>query len=557
MKLNGSHILVECLKKEKVDVIFGYPGGTIMPFYDALYDEKEIRHILTRHEQGAAHAADGYARSTGRVGVCVATSGPGATNLVTGLATANMDSVPIVALTGQVPTKLIGTDAFQEADITGITAPITKHNYLVKDVSKLAQTIAEAFYIATTGRPGVVVVDLPKDVLIAEADFHYPKKIALMGYKQISSGNISQVKMAAKEISLAERPVIIAGGGIIIGDAYAELADFAKKCNIPVVSTLMGKGSFDETSDLSLGMLGMHGTAYANFAICEADLIIALGTKFSDRVTGKTSEFGSSAKLIHIDIDPAEIGKNVKADIPIVGDVKETLKELTNLVPEKDHSSWFERINVWREKHPLRSFNQDVLNPQFIINKIYEETGGDAIIVTEVGQNQMWAAQYFKYKAPRTFISSGGLGTMGYGFPASIGAKVANPDKPVFDIAGDGSIQMNIQELATAVYNDIDVNIIILNNEYLGMVRQWQEIFYEKRYSSTSLKGNPDFVKLAEAYGAKGKHVTEKDDFVSALKDALNSGSTYLIDCVIPCEENVYPMVAPGSCISKMMGVEE
>ena len=556
MKLKGSHILVECLKKEKVDVIFGYPGGTIMPFYDALYDEPDIKHILTRHEQGAAHAADGYARSTGRVGVCVATSGPGATNLVTGLATANMDSVPIVALTGQVPTQLIGTDAFQEADITGITAPITKHNYLVKDVNKLASTIAEAFYIAKTGRPGVVVVDLPKDILVNEAEFHYPKKMSLMGYKLISSGNISQVKMAAKEISLAKKPVIIAGGGIIIGDAFNELADFANKCNIPVITTLMGKGAFDETSDLSLGMLGMHGTAYANFAICEADLILALGMKFSDRVTGKLSEFGTNAKLIHIDIDPAEIGKNVRTDIPIVGDVKDTLKELANLVPEKTHDDWFEMINVWRDKHPLRSFNQDVLNPQFILEKIYEETGGDAIIVTEVGQNQMWAAQYFKYSKPRTFISSGGLGTMGYGFPASIGVKVANPDKPVFDIAGDGSIQMNIQELATAVYNDLDLNIIILNNEYLGMVRQWQELFYEKRYASTSLKGNPDFVKLAEAYGAKGKRVTEKEDFVKALKDALNSDSTNILDCVIPCEENVYPMVAPGACISKMMGVE-
>ena len=557
MMLKGSQIMIECLKKEGVDIIFGYPGGTIMPFYDALYDEPEIKHILTRHEQGAAHAADGYARATGKVGVCVSTSGPGATNLVTGIATANMDSVPMVAFTGQVPTQLIGTDAFQEADITGITAPITKHNYLVNDVKKLAYTIKEAFYIASTGRPGVVVIDLPKDVLVNEAEFHYPKRISLMGYKLVKSGNISQVKMAAKEIMAAKRPVIISGGGVIMGDACEELDALVKKCNIPVTTTLMGKGSFDERSDFSLGMIGMHGTAYSNYAICEADLIISLGTKFSDRVTGKISEFAPHARLIHIDIDPAEIGKNVGVDIPIVGDVKETLKDLSALVSEKSHDEWLERIADWKAKHPLVSFNPDVLNPQFIINSIYEETGGDAIIVTEVGQNQMWAAQYFTYSKPRTFLSSGGLGTMGYGFPAAIGAKAAFPDRAVFDIAGDGSIQMNIQELATSVREDLDVNIIILNNSYLGMVRQWQELFYDKRYASTHLKGNPDFVKLAEAYGAKGRRVEEKKDFVPALKDALNSGSTYLLDCVIPCEENVYPMVAPGACINKMMGVGE
>jgi len=557
MMLKGSQIMIECLKKEGVDIIFGYPGGTIMPFYDALYDEPEIKHILTRHEQGAAHAADGYARATGKVGVCVSTSGPGATNLVTGIATANMDSVPMVAFTGQVPTQLIGTDAFQEADITGITAPITKHNYLVNDVKKLAYTIKEAFYIASTGRPGVVVIDLPKDVLVNEAEFHYPKRISLMGYKLVKSGNISQVKMAAKEIMAAKRPVIISGGGVIMGDACEELDALVKKCNIPVTTTLMGKGSFDERSDFSLGMIGMHGTAYSNYAICEADLIISLGTKFSDRVTGKISEFAPHARLIHIDIDPAEIGKNVGVDIPIVGDVKETLKDLAELVTEKGHDEWLERIADWKAKHPLVSFNPDVLNPQFIINSIYEETGGDAIIVTEVGQNQMWAAQYFTYSKPRTFLSSGGLGTMGYGFPAAIGAKAAFPDRAVFDIAGDGSIQMNIQELATSVREDLDVNIIILNNSYLGMVRQWQELFYDKRYASTHLKGNPDFVKLAEAYGAKGRRVEEKKDFVPALKDALNSGSTYLLDCVIPCEENVYPMVAPGACINKMMGVGE
>jgi acetolactate synthase-1/2/3 large subunit len=558
MKLTGSHILVECLKKEGVDVLFGYPGGTIMPFYDALYDEREITHILTRHEQGAIHAADGYARSTGRVGVCVATSGPGATNLITGLATAYQDSVPVVALTGQVPTHLIGTDAFQEADIFGITAPITKHNYLVKDVRNLASVIREAFYIARTGRPGPVVVDLPKDVLTSETEFYYPKRVNLLGYKLIEAGHSSQIAMAAKEIAKAKRPLILSGGGVIMADASEELLELASRARIPVANTLMGTGSFPQDHELSLGMIGMHGTAYANYAMCECDLLIALGTKFSDRVTGKISEFAQNARIIHIDIDPAEIGKNVRVDIPIVGGLKETLGQLLSEVTEPcDTQVWLDKTADWKEHYPLHSVNESVLNPQFIMEEIYDLTKGDAIIVTEVGQCQMWGAQYYTYTKPRSFISSGGLGTMGYGFPASLGVKYAHRDTPVFNIAGDGSIQMNIQELATAVFNKLDVNIVIMNNGYLGMVRQWQELFYDKRYAATPLGGNPDFVKLVEAYGGQGARVTKKEELRPALEQALSSGTVNIIDCVIPSEEKVYPMVAPGACIRNMIGVGE
>ena len=527
-----------------------------MPFYDALYGDNDVRHILTRHEQGAAHAADGYARATGNVGVCVSTSGPGATNLVTGIATAYQDSVPLVAITGQVPTSLIGTDAFQEADVTGITAPITKQNYLVSDTKDLAKTVKEAFFIARTGRPGPVVVDIPKDILVNTADYHYPKKITLMGYKPSITANLSQLKMAAKELTNAKKPVILAGGGVRMADAADELYALAKKANIPVMTTLMGIGDFPEDDELALGMIGMHGTVSANYSMCEADVVVALGIKFSDRVTGKISEFAPNARIIHIDIDPAEIGKNVPVDIPIVGDVKEALTELVKLVPEAKREDWVERIVGWKQKYPLRSKHQAVLNPQLIMETIHEVTGGDAIIVTEVGQNQMWAAQYFSYSKPRTFISSGGLGTMGYGFPASIGAKVAYPDRHVFDIAGDGSIQMNIQELATAVYNNIDVNVIIMNNGYLGMVRQWQELFYEKRYSSTPLNGNPDFMKVADAYGAVGMRVATRDELKPALERAINTDAPCLMDCIIPSEENVYPMVAPGACINEMIGVD-
>ncbi len=558
MKMDGSHILIECLKREGVDVLFGYPGGTIMPFYDALYDEKEIKHILTRHEQGAAHAADGYARATGKVGVCVATSGPGATNLVTGIATAGMDSVPIVAITGQVPTALIGTDAFQEADVTGITAPITKHNYLVKSTDELARTVKEAFFIARTGRPGPVVIDIPKDVLVSEAEFHYPKRVNLLGYKTIHTGHSSQIIMAAKEMAKAKKPVILAGGGVKIANASGELRALVDKTNIPVMTTLMGIGVFPETHPLSLGMIGMHGTAYANYAMCEADLVIALGTKFSDRITGRISDFASNAKIIHIDIDPAEIGKTIRVDIPIVGDLKETLAELAAAADARPaKSAWLDGIASWKENYPLASHNPGVLNPQMILEAIYELTDGEALIVTEVGQHQMWAAQYFTYTKPRTLITSGGLGTMGYGFPASLGVKQAFPDKHVFDIAGDGSIQMNIQELATAVYNDLNVNVIIMNNGYLGMVRQWQELFYDKRYASTPLGGNPDFVKVAEAYGAVGLRIREKEELMPTLKKAIDTDNTCFVDCLIPPEENVYPMVAPGCCIREMMGVRE
>jgi len=549
---SGAEIIIESLKKEGVEAIFGYPGGTVLPFYDALYDS-DLKHYLVRHEQGAAHAADGYARATGKPGVCLATSGPGATNLVTGIATAYMDSVPLIALTGQVACGLLGSDSFQEADITGITLPITKHNFLVKDVDDLARTIKEAFHIATTGRPGPVLIDLPKDIQVKQTKFNYPESIQLKGYKPTVEGNKGQTANAAKLISAARKPVIYAGGGVIISGAESELLRLAELTLSPVTTTLMGKGAFPETHPLSLGMLGMHGTWPANYAVCECYLLIAVGARFGDRVTGKIDEFAPEARIIHIDIDPAEIGKNVQIDVPIVGDLKKVLAEVNEKLEQNPASDWQDKIGLWKAEHPLKYETNGTLKPQFIIEEIYDVTKGEAIIVTEVGQNQMWAAQYYKYTKPRTFISSGGLGTMGYGLPAAIGAKVGCPDSIVIDIAGDGSIQMNIQELATAVQYNIPVIVAILNNNYLGMVRQWQEIFYDRRYSYTDITG-PDFVKLAEAYGAMGIRVTDAKDVKPAMKQAIAANRPVVIDFVVEREENVFPMVPPGGAIHKMLG---
>jgi acetolactate synthase-1/2/3 large subunit len=554
MKLKGAEILIKSLQKEGVEIIFGYPGGSVLPIFDVLYDAP-IKFILTRHEQGAAHAADGYARATGRVGVCMATSGPGATNLVTGLATAYMDSVPVVAITGQVKTHLIGNDAFQEADVTGITRPITKHNYLVKDVKELSTVIKEAFHIASTGRPGPVVIDLPVDVTLHEAEFHHPSSVNIRSYKPTYSGHIGQIKKAAKAIGQAKNPVIYSGGGVIISGASEELAELAKKTNIPVTTTLLGLGGFKETDDLSLGMLGMHGTVYANHAIMDSDLIIAVGARFDDRVTGKLEAFAPHAKIIHIDIDPSAISKNVKVDIPIVGDCKNILKELNKYLKKKpDTEAWLKKIESWKKKSPLTYKDDNKLRPQYVVEELYKATKGEAIICTEVGQNQMWAAQFYKYTKPRTFISSGGLGTMGYGFPAAIGVQFGKPKATVVDIAGDGSIQMNIQELITAVCNKLPIKIVILNNGYLGMVRQWQELFYKKRYSCTCLESGPDFVKLAEAYGAAGIRITKKSEVRPALEKALKIKNTVVMDFHVEREENVYPMVPAGEAINRMIG---
>ncbi len=553
MKLTGSQIFVECLKEQKVEILFGIPGGVLLPIFDALYDAP-IKFILARHEQGAAHMADGYARVSGEVGVCIATSGPGATNLTTGLATAHMDSIPMVAFTGQVATSLIGNDAFQEADTTGITRSITKHNYLVKDVKNLAKIIREAFYIARSGRPGPVLIDLPVDVQKAVTEFSSSgKKVEIRSYKPNCSGHLQQIKKAVELISKSKQPVIYAGGGVVLSGGSEQLRELAEITQIPVTTTLMGMGSFPSYSELFLGMLGMHGTHYANFAMQQSDLIIAVGSRFDDRITAKIDAFAPHAKIIHIDIDPTSIGKNVKVDIPIVGDVKNVLKKLNETVfQEKDKfrknrlEKWHEQIKKWKENNPLKYKEDDKLRPQFIMEKIYEATKGKAIIVTEVGQNQMWAQQFYKYDYPRHFLTSGGLGTMGYGFPAAIGAKIACPEKLVFDIAGDGSFQMNIQELATAAQNKIAVIVVVLNNNCLGMVRQWQELFYEKRYSATVFSGNPDFVKVAEAYNLEGLRITKKEEVEPALEKAIAMKKTVVLDFNIEKEENVFPMVPAG-----------
>jgi acetolactate synthase-1/2/3 large subunit len=551
--MNGAQILIECLKREGVEVLFGYPGGQVLPIFDKLYDAA-IRFILTRHEQGAAHAADGYSRATGRTGVCIATSGPGATNLTTGIANAYMDSIPMVAITGQVKSFLIGNDAFQEADVTGITRPITKHNYLVKDALDLARIIREAFHIASTGRPGPVLIDIPSDIQLQDVEFIWPKAVNIRGYKPTLFGHPGQIKKAAKLITKAKKPIIYAGGGIITSGAHQELRELAEKIQVPVTTTLMGLGGFPGTHQLSLGMLGMHGTAYANHAIMESDLIIAVGARFDDRVTGRLDAFAPYAKIIHIDIDPSSISKNVKVDVPIVGDAKNILGQLLEEIKKtSDTSDWLKTVEEWKKKHPLRYKDDGKIKPQYVIEQIYAATKGDAIITTEVGQNQMWAAQWYKYASPRTFISSGGLGTMGFGFPAAMGAKIGCPDKTVIDIAGDGSIQMNIQELATCVCNKINVKVAILNNGYLGMVRQWQELFYKKRYSQVCISA-PDFVKLADSYGAVGIKVTKKEEVRPAIEKALATENTVFIDFHIEPEENVYPMVPAGEAINRIIG---
>ena len=557
MKMKGAQIFLECLKKEKVKVIFGYPGGSVLDIYDFLYDAK-IRHLMARHEQGAVHAADGYARVTGDVGVCLVTSGPGATNTVTGLATAYMDSIPVVVFTGQVPTKLIGNDAFQEADIVGISRPCTKHNYLVEKSEDLPRVIHEAFHIARTGRPGPVLVDLPKDILGKEVEYRPADKVDIRGYKPTYKGNVRQIARVLDEITKAKQPVIYAGGGVISSNASKELQSFARKCNIPVTMTLMGLGCFPGTDPMSLGMIGMHGTYRANMAVTHCDLLIAVGARFDDRITGDIDAFAARAKIVHMDIDPTSISKNIPVDIPVVGDVKEILKEALRLLRERktrkpSRSRWLADIKAWRDKHTLSYRMTDVIKPQYVVEKIYEVTGGDCIISTEVGQNQMWAAQYFKYNRPRMLLTSGGLGTMGYGFPAAIGAQVAAPGKTVIDIAGDGSIQMNIQELATAVQYRLPVKIAILNNYSLGMVRQWQQLFYNKRYSHSTFSRHPDFVKLAEAYGAVGLRTDQPDEVETVIQKALSIKKPVIMDFIVANEECVYPMVPAGAPISNMI----
>lgn len=553
MKQSGAQILIKCLEEEKVRAIFGYPGGAVLDIYDALYDSS-LKHFLVRHEQGAAHAADGYARATGKPGVCLATSGPGATNLVTGLANAYMDSIPMVAFTGQVATHMIGRDSFQEADIYGITLPITKHNFLVKDVKELPRVVKESFHLATTGRPGPVLIDLPKDVCQEKTDLKYPKVSQLRGYRPVLDGHPEKISEAAAAITGARRPVICAGGGAISSGSSEVLRQLAELCAIPVTTTLMGKGVFPENHLLSLGMLGMHGTKYANYAVNECDLLITIGARFSDRVTVRADAFAPKARIIHIDIDPAEIGKNVRVDIPIVGDVKRVLEQLCQVVQARTETEeWSAKIREWKDKYPLRYHHNGKIKPQFVIEQIYEVTGGNAIIATEVGQNQMWAAQFYTFTKPRTFISSGGLGTMGFGLPAAIGAQIGKPGETVFNIAGDGSIQMNIQELATAADYKLPLKVAILNNNYLGMVRQWQDIFYNGRLAYSNISG-PDYVKLAEAYGAVGMQVTRPEDVRRALQKAMQvEDRPVLIDFLVDRKENVFPMIPPEGTISKML----
>jgi acetolactate synthase-1/2/3 large subunit len=559
-KMTGAQIFLECLKREGVKHIFGYPGGVVLDIYDELTRHPEIRHILVRHEQAAAHAADGYARASGQVGVALVTSGPGATNTVTGIASAYMDSIPIVVFTGQVPTALIGNDAFQEVDIVGITRPCTKHNYLVKDVDKLAYTVHEAFHIARSGRPGPVLVDLPKDVIQARTVPEFPKEIKIRSYNPTYHANPRQVKRALEMILSAKKPVLYTGGGIIMSNASEELKQFAEFLQIPVTSTLMGLGGFPGDNPLWMGMLGMHGTYCANMAVSEADVLIAVGARFDDRITGKLSEFAPHAKIIHIDIDPSSISKNVVVDIPIVGDCKDALQQMNVLLKEKppkdwaaDRGQWLDIVNGWEKEHPLTyAWSDTVIKPQYVVEKLYELTRGEAYITTEVGQNQMWAAQFYKFKRPRQLMTSGGLGVMGYGFPAAMGVQMAKPGSIVIDIAGDGSIQMNIQELITVVENDLPVKIAILNNSFLGMVRQWQQLFYDKRYSSTPMAA-PDFVKLAEAYGAVGLRATKPSEVVPVIEQALKTPKPVIMDFRVEPEECVMPMVPAGKAMHEML----
>ncbi|KKC28472.1 biosynthetic-type acetolactate synthase large subunit [Caldanaerobacter subterraneus] len=547
MKLKGAQVVIEVLKEMGVDTVFGIPGGAVIPIYDALYDS-DIRHILATHEQMAAHMADGYARATGKVGVCIATSGPGATNLVTGIANAYMDSVPVVAITGQVPTYLIGKDAFQEVDITGITMPITKHNFVVKSPEKLADTLREAFAIAKSGRPGPVLVDIPKDIQNAEIEYERKGEIEYKnGIKEIISEE--SLSKAVELILESKKPVIFAGGGVIWGEACGELLEFAEKTNIPVATSLMGLGCFPGDHPLSLGLIGMHGSRFANLAVYHSDLVIAVGTRFSDRVAGKAGGLAPKAKFIHIDIDAAEIGKNVEVDVGIVGKIKKVLKLLADRVPSMERREWLEEVEELRVKHGLRYKKDDMLRPQWIVEKIQELSNDDLIIATEVGQNQMWAAQFYKFKKPRTFVTSGGLGAMGFGLPASIGAQVGRPDKRVVNIAGDGSLRMNIHALETAAFYNIPVIIVLLNNQALGMVRQWQYLFNEKRFSQTDLNPHLNFAKIASDFGVEGIRVTTKEDFEKAFKKAYSEKKPFMIECIIDKDEMVLPFIPAGGTV--------
>ena len=554
MRLTGGQIVCESLIREGVDVLFGLPGGAILPLYQTLPEYPQLRHILVRHEQGAAHAADGYARVTGRPGVAWATSGPGATNLITGIATAQMDSVPMVIITGQVSRAAIGSDAFQETDTTGITLPVTKHNYLVMHASEVATAIKEAFHIASTGRPGPVLVDIPKDVFQEETEFEYPDTVDLAGYKPRVEGHVAQIKKAAKLIAEAKRPVILAGHGVIFSGAYDELRELAEKAQVPVITTLLGISSFPDDHVLCVGMPGMHGMAYASLAIEEADLLIALGMRFDDRITGKTSAFALGSKKIHVDIDPSEIGKNVKVDVPIVGDLKHVLQKMNRYVEPATHLEWIQRIEELKKDHPSMNIREtDKLLPQFIIRELSNATNGEAIVVTGVGQHQMWAAQHYMFNEPRSFVTSGGSGAMGYEVPGAMGAQVGRPDKTVWSVAGDGGFQMTMAELATLVENRIPVKFAIMNNGYLGMVRQWQEFFYDRSYVATNYTNNPDFVKLADAFGMLGIRVTDKTQVRTAIERAMAYDGPALVDFVVEEEENVYPMIPAGQTIQELI----
>jgi acetolactate synthase-1/2/3 large subunit len=560
--MTGAEIFIKALEDLGVDVVFGYPGGAVLNIYDALFQNTKVRHLLVRHEQGGVHMADGYARASGKTGVCLVTSGPGATNTVTGVATAYMDSVPIVVFSGQVPSLMIGNDAFQEADIVGITRPCTKHNYLIKHTKDMARIVKEAFYIASTGRPGPVLVDIPKDVLAGTAEYNLPEEVKLRGYHPNYEGHQKQVENAIRMLLEKERPVIYAGGGVILSDSSPLLLEFARILGIPVTTTLMGLGGFPGTDPLSLGMLGMHGTFRANMAISHCDVILGVGARFDDRVTGKIDEFAPGAKIIHVDIDPTSIQKNVPVNIPIVGDLKDVLRKMIKLVKgtkeaakyRKRIAPWRDQIAKWKSTYPL-AYKQGKgrIKPQYVVEQVYDLTGGEAIITTEVGQNQMFAAQYYLFDNPRTFLSSGGLGTMGYGLPAAIGAQVAMPDRLVVDIAGDGSIQMNIQELATAVQYRLPVKVVILNNGSLGMVRQWQELFFQGKLSQTCLPQVPDFVRLAEAYGAAGFRATKPAQVKDVLRKGFAAPGPAIIDIVTDPNEMVYPMVPAGAPLTKML----
>ena len=559
--IKGARILLECLSRLGINEIFGYPGGAVIPIYDELYNFKEIKHYFARHEQGAVHEADGYARSTGKVGACLATSGPGATNLVTGIMTAHMDSIPLLVITGQVSSSLLGKDAFQESDIVGITVPITKNNYLVQDIKDLPRILKEAYYIASTGRPGPVLVDIPRDIQLQEIPYDefnkiYENDFTLEGYNPVYEGHKGQIKMAIKMIKDSKKPLIIAGAGILKAHAYEELKEFVEKTNIPVAMTLLGLGSFPGDHELALGMIGMHGTTYANYAANEADLIIAAGMRFDDRVTGNPQKFIPNAKIIHIDIDPAEIGKNKLIDVPIVGDLKNVLTDLNEKAPKVSHDEWLKQIKKWKKDYSLiyRKTKDDILIPQEILSEIDKITKGNVIVATDVGQHQMWAAQFLTFNNPYSILTSGGAGTMGFGLPAAIGAQVANPNKKVLAVVGDGGFQMTFQELMLIKEYNLPVKIFIINNSYLGMVRQWQELFHEKRYSSVDLSYNPDFIKIGEAYGIKSIQLTNKKDLKKHLKKILESDEAVLVECIVEKEENVYPMIPAGKDVSCIVG---